>query len=412
MCALSQRSMRSVQPFPAYFQEALATAADAYTKENPRGCINLSIAENGLSRSMVADAIAKVPPVPSDHLVYTTAAGDPECLSAVARFLSRYITKTEIRPEQLVFTCGASAAIDLLTFALCDPSDAVLVMSPGYRGLQNDVSTRCGARILTADLSPKNSYSVDVPCLEAAWQKHKGEASGIRFCIICSPGNPVGDVLDVDTIRAIVAWARAKRIHVLFDELYALSVHGDATFVSVAEALDGLLGDDVHIVWSFSKDFCVSGLRFGAFVSQSHKLLSSMVPASFFSDVSRHGQWIAQHVLADETWLDTYIEENKRRLRACYEQIAKLLDEAQVPYIPAQAGFFVWIDLSKYMESPPSANSEMKLWRKMLQAGVLLSPGSELYFETFGWFRLCFAAAEDPETMVVAWERVRTALEC
>jgi aspartate/methionine/tyrosine aminotransferase len=55
---------------------------------------------------------------------------------------------------------------------------------------------------------------------------------------------------------------------VVFDEIYALSVFGDRPFTSCATVLPSL-GEHVHIVWAFSKDFGASGLRCGVLVSEN-----------------------------------------------------------------------------------------------------------------------------------------------
>ena len=54
-------------------------------------------------------------------------------------------------------------------------------------------------------------------------------------------------------------------MHTIVDEIYALSATED--FQSVLRVLDGKLGDDVHLVWSLSKDFGASGLRVGFVLS-------------------------------------------------------------------------------------------------------------------------------------------------
>ena len=64
------------------------------------------------------------------------------------------------------------------------------------------------------------------------------------------------------------SWAESAGVHLVFDEIYALSVFGEAPFQSVA-SLRPELGPRVHIVWAFSKDF-ERRLGEGTFALQAH----------------------------------------------------------------------------------------------------------------------------------------------
>jgi len=57
----------------------------------------------------------------------------------------------------------------------------------------------------------------------------------------------------------VLAWAEERELHVVFDELFALSVFGAASFVSGAE-LRPALGQRIHVVWAVSKDMAASGI--------------------------------------------------------------------------------------------------------------------------------------------------------
>lgn len=391
---------------PEYFQKVISSFSDMYSANNPEGYINLSVAQNQLTSEMVANAWSRVPPIPKENLTYTAWAADPPCAEVVARFMSTHITRQPIRFDELIFTCGASGALDLLCFALCDPDEAVLIVGPGYRGFENDAAARAGVRITVADLDESDNYAVSADALERGWQRAGGDSSGIRGVIVCSPGNPTGEILSRATITEIVAWGRRRGLHIVFDELYALSTHGDLPFLSVAEVLNNELGDDVHILWALSKDLAASGLRFGVLLTHAKLLRERVARISLFCDVSRAAQWCVQHMLADERFVDRFLKENRVLLGKAYKLVTGWLDKDKVPYIPAHAGFFVWIDLGKWVEEPRSVASEMALWQRLLDCKVILSPGSECYGPDPGWFRICFAAVAEEE-LILAWERVR-----
>ncbi len=53
-------------------------------------------------------------------------------------------------------------------------------------------------------------------------------------------------MLEPAELTALVEWCRSKGIHLVSDEVYALSIHDGTPFTSVANVTE--LGDDVHIV--------------------------------------------------------------------------------------------------------------------------------------------------------------------
>ena len=101
----------------------------------------------------------------------------------------------------------------------------------------------------------------------------------ISILLLTNPNNPLGVIYSPSTISSCIGWARDQNrgntVHVLVDEIYALSEFGsfgnkfEQQFVSAAKVLDNDLGDDVHILWGLSKDFGSSGFRCGFLYTQN-----------------------------------------------------------------------------------------------------------------------------------------------
>lgn len=384
---------------------ALEDLYDEHT--NPNGYINVSVAENALSLPLVADALSNAPPVPPSELMYGAMEGSYGFRAAVAALLERYALGCPVRPEHIIALTGAGSVLDALGTVLCDPGDKVLLTGPGYRGFERDFRDRAGVGVAVAALDGEFGGRLSMAALEKGWTDAGGPDSGIKAVLVCSPNNPLGSCLGRDLICDVVSWGREKRLQILFDEAYALSVHSPATkFCSVAEALGGVLGDDVHIIWTFSKDFCISGCRVGILYSQCDELLTCIKSVlTYFASTSRHTQWALTAMLRDDSWVKNYISENRSRLRRAYCLFTGMLDKHAVPYIEADAGFFVWVDLREWMTGN-SCDDEMVLWRKMCQeARVVTTSGSECFGSEFGFFRFCFAAV-DSDTLIVGWERL------
>lgn len=72
------------------------------------------------------------------------------------------------------------------------------------------------------------------------------------------------------------------QIHLISDEVYALSVYADddstSDFVSVLSIDPVPLGVDpalIHVLYGMSKDFAAAGLRLGCLVSQNHRFMQA-----------------------------------------------------------------------------------------------------------------------------------------
>jgi hypothetical protein len=74
---------------------------------------------------------------------------------------------------------------------------------------------------------------------------------------------------------------------------------------------------------------------------------------------------VLNDVLSDETFVDSFVEANQRNLGEAYKTVTACLKENEIPYIEGGAGFFVLIDLRKYLpaDGKKSWEAEDRLWR-------------------------------------------------
>lgn len=129
-----------------------------------------------------------------------------------------------------------------------------------------------------------------------------------------------------DVIRNAITWARKRKLHTLVDEIYALSANREV-FQSVVRILENKLMDDVHFVWSLSKDFGASGLRVGFVYSQNEIFLKGLANLNIFGAVSNPMQVIVSELLTDDSFVDLYLDESRARLRESYQICVQKLEE-------------------------------------------------------------------------------------
>ena len=390
MPKLSHRGQMLVDspPMPTYIAEHFARAGRTWDRErHPEGYIGLCIAENKLHNDALIAQMARHE-APARVLGYDAMSGNLEFRQRLAAFMGRSFLGRTFDAEQLVVLAGAGSVLEMLCYAICDPGDAVLIPTPSYAGFWADLETRDELNIVTADCLSEDEFQLTTARLDAAVEAANHPIKALLFT---TPNNPLGQVYTRDEVLEIVDWAERRGIHLIVDEIYALSVFGEREFVSAA-SLRLQLGDGVHVVWAFSKDFGASGLRCGVLISESRAVLDAVSGLAYWSACSGHTQHLLSELISDETVVDEYIDAMQAKLRHAYQQTTKALDAAGITYLPADAAFFLICDLRSRLEEP-TWEAERGLWRRILEeANVNLTPGEACRINEPGFFRLCYAA--------------------
>lgn len=222
-----------------------------------------------------------------------------------------------------------------------------------------------------------------------------------------NPNNPLGTVYSPATMLNAVSWARKRQLHTIVDEIYALSVHQKEGhgFESILKTLNNQLGPDVHFVWSLSKDFGASGLRFGVVYSQNQTFLDALANLNVFSGVSNPMQMVVSELLTDDDFVDSYLDESRNRLVRSYWICIQKLEEMVLPFVPAVAGQFVYVDFSSLLPEK-TMEWERKLSQLFIDhARLVLTPGESQRERMPGMFRLCYAWVS-PEVLEIGMERL------
>lgn len=277
----------------------------------------------------------------------------------------------------------------------------------------NNIFNRSRCNLAFAPTTSENDFKVTAEVLEKGLKESKKRGDKVKCVLLCSPVNPTGQVLTARELVDIVKWCRQYSLHCIVDEIYGLSVFNpEQKFVSVYQALHDAnmtLGDDVHIVWSFSKDFCLSGYRVGVSYTENDALLGAMQMASYFASCSTDTQACLTKMISDKQWLRQYITENKNRLREAYHDTIAFWQSLGVHHIESSAGFFVWINLAPLMklEGVQGFEGEMHIADVLMnECKVVLTSGNDSFCQEPGWFRCCFAALTRSERNE-AWSRIR-----
>jgi aspartate/methionine/tyrosine aminotransferase len=197
-------------------------------------------------------------------------------------------------------------------------------------------------------------------------------------------------------------------IHLFVDEVYGMSTYTLADhstdpvpFHSVLsiDSAKHISPDYLHIYYGFSKDLASGGLRLGCIWTKNAALIQSMGALCIFSGTSNISERIATAMLSDTGWISNFLSLSKTRLAERSALARRLLDEYGIPYSKdANAGFFLWIDLRKWLpgksEGEESWKAENILMGKILDKGIFITNGELMHAEEPGFFRFCFVKPE------------------
>nr|AAC49153.1 1-aminocyclopropane 1-carboxylate synthase [Pelargonium x hortorum] len=392
-----------------------------HPSQNPNGVIQMGLAENQLSSDLIEDWVRSNPEASictlegvgkfKDVANFQDYHGLLEFRHAVAKFMSRGRGgKVTFDPDRVVMSGGATGANELIVFCLANPGDAFLLPSPYYPANDRDLQWRTGAQIIPVHCNSSNGFKITREALERSYAQAQESNINVKGVLLTNPSNPLGTILDRDTLKSIVSFVTDNNIHLVIDEIYAATVFVAPEFVSVSEILQEM--DDttcnpdlIHIVYSLSKDLGMPGFRVGIVYSFNDDVVSCARKMSSFGLVSTQTQHLLAAMLSDDVFVERFLAE-RRRLGRRHGVFTKGLEELGIGCLKSNAGLYFWMDLRKLLEEE-TFEAEMVLWKVIINEVKLnVSPGSSFHCVEPGWFRVCFANMDD-ETVHVALKRIR-----
>ena len=409
---LSTRSQAFLNPATSYIGKAIEAMFNPYeAKLNKNGGICLAVAENKLCAGILLEKLKAFNGYTPDVLNYTMPSGLPATKAALAQFMSRRLfAGATVVPDNLVVGAGCTSLLTELSMLLFEANDSVLVPAPYYPAFDADFKNVGGVVIIPVtspaatssrrinstsdddDLSALLLDNLTEAAFEGAFARAVKAGHPPKALLLTNPGNPMGNVCTRQQLEAAVSWTTYRGLHLIVDEIYALSMYDEKEpFVSIVELLGNQLGDHVHVVWGASKDLGASGLRLGVLYSQNKELINAMGNINMAAQVSNQVQQSISHIISDDVFMDAYLAENRRVLKHSYDILQATLEPLGIKIVqPAGASIFVFADFRSLLTDNTFA-AERRLFAAMADRGVVLTPGESCHCPVPGFFRICFA---------------------
>jgi acetylornithine aminotransferase len=319
-----------------------------------------------------------------DRMGYPAAAGLPELRDAVAGWAARRFGANLDAETEIVPTLGSKEAIFSFAQVVVDlerGKDVVAYTEPGYPVYERG-ALFAHARPLALPLHEENGFLPDLDAIDdETWSR-------LAVFWVNYPNNPTGATATLAFYERLAELARAHGFVLASDEAYTELWFEEPP----ASALE--LGDlaNVAVFNTLSKRSSMTGYRSG-FVAGDAALVGAL--KAFRPTVGTAPQEFVQRASV-VAWGD---EAHVERTRALYARkralFLELFERKGLRVTGSEATMYLWLAV-------PAGETSEGFAERLLDHGVLVTPGSYLGEAGEGYFRLALVPSEEECVRAVA----------
>ncbi|MCW9058041.1 MAG: succinyldiaminopimelate transaminase [Gammaproteobacteria bacterium] len=336
--------------------------------------------------------------------VYPTTRGGDALRGAIGRWAERrFALAGGLDPQtQVLPVNGTREALFAFAQAVVEPGpDAAVLMPNPFYQIYEGAALLAGAEPLFLNTKAATGYRPDFDAVTPEqWRR-------CQLLYICSPGNPTGAVLELETLQKLIGLADEHDFIIAADECYSeIYLDEDRPPPGLLQAAAALGRHDYRrcvVFHSLSKRSNAPGLRSG-FVAGDADILKA-----FLLYRTYHGcaMSLAVQAASEQAWQD---EAHVRANRDAYREKFAAVVEILRPVLPVQApdaSFYLWPEV-------PGGDTEFA--RELFaQEHVTVLPGSFLSRDTTagnpGHNHVRLALVAPIEDCIEAAKRIRRFVE-
>jgi len=310
-----------------------------------------------------------------DHC-YMPNTGYPQVCRSIAEYLTEE-QQVAVSEKDIIMTCGAAGALNVILKALLDPGDEVLTPTPCFveYGFYAD---NHGGVLTTAPTKP--DFSLDLEAMAAAITPRT------KVVLINSPNNPTGQIYSRESLEGLASVMSEKSrelghvIYLVSDEPYRKIVYDDA----VVPSIFAVYADSV-IATSYSKDISIPGERLGFLAvnpkaAHLQQLMGGMALANRILGFV-NAPALMQRVVSCLQGLSVDIDLYDRKRRLLCDGLA----DAGYDFVTPPGAFYL------FPRTP--IDDDVAFVRDLQEELILAVPGSG--FKGPGHFRLAFCVSDE-----------------
>jgi aspartate aminotransferase len=306
---------------------------------------------------------------------YMANAGYPETRAAVATQLAKE-TGIKVTGEDIIMTCGAAGALNVILRTLLNPGEEVIVFAPYFLEFLNYIENQNGvAKVLPSD----EHFLPRLEALEA------GIGPKTKAVLINSPNNPTGVIYSAEFLRELGGVLQRKsaqyghEIYLISDEAYRKIIYDGLTYPSPLQYYPQSI-----IAASHSKDLGLAGERIGYIAlhpeCRPHKELQDGLVFCNRTLGFVNAPALMQQLVGHLQDVTVAVAEYQQKRDFLYGNLVKMGYQMNKP----QGAFYL------FPKSP--IEDDIAFVGELLQLQVLTSPGTG--FGLPGYFRICYSVAD------------------
>ncbi len=352
----------------------------------------LDVFRSGLGRPGLIAMWAGEPDVPTPDFIcdaasralregrtfYSHNRGLPELRAALTAY-HRRLWNVAIPDGRIALTLSGMNAVMLTAQATVQPGDNIVAITPSWPNIMRAMQIN-GAAVREVMLARGNDgWRLDLDAVFAACDART------RLIYLASPGNPTGWMIARGEAERLLAFARARGIAILSDEVYHRIVYDRPVGFSFLEIARP--DDPLFVVNSFSKAWAMTGWRLGWIVYPESALDAFEKLIQF--NTSGGLEFLQAGCIAALERGEDFVRSFVARCAAGREVVNARLDAMpRVRNIPSAGAFYAMFEVDGVDDTLAFCK------RAVTQAGLGMAPGTAFGRGAERLVRICYAKSE------------------